>query len=160
MKVFLATDHAGLELKNKIKDFLVELGYDVNDLGAFNFDINDDYPDFISKAALEVSKSPLNKAIIFGGSGQGEAICANRFKNVRAVVYYGPSDSIQKDAMGNEIDIIESARMHNDANILSIGARFITIDDAKKAIKKFLETNFSEEERHIRRIQKINDCAQ
>lgn len=142
--IYLATDHAGFELKDKIKEFLNRVGYEVEDCGAYSPNPEDDYPDFISKAAEAVSKNPDSKAIILGGSGQGEAIVANKFPNVRAVVYYGKAEEVP-----------QLARLHNDANILSLGARFLTENEALAAVKLFLETNFSSEERHERRIEKI-----
>ena len=148
--IYLATDHAGFELKEKIKDFLNKEGYEVEDCGAYEFDKNDDYPDFIAKAAEAVSKdSQNNRAIILGGSGQGEAIVANKFKNVRAVVFYGQAE-----------DMPVLTRQHNDSNILSLGARFLTEDEAFEGVKLFLETQFSEDERHLRRIEKINKIEQ
>lgn len=144
MKVYLATDHAGFELKEKVKQALVQDGYEIKDFGAASFDAEDDYPDFISKAAEAVSKDPSSRAIILGGSGQGEAIVANKFPNVRAAVYYGKAEEMPK-----------LTRQHNDSNILSLGARFLTEEDAIAVIKLFLETPFSEEPRHIRRIEKI-----
>lgn len=144
MKVYLATDHAGFELKNKIKEFLVGKGYEVEDCGAYEFDKNDDYPDFIAKAAEAVSKEPNSKAIIFGGSGQGEAMVANKFKNVRATVYYGFSP-----------EIITLSREHNNANILSIGARFVDEKEGKEVVEKWLSLPFPQDDRHKRRIEKI-----
>ena len=144
MKVFLATDHAGFELKEKIKKHLSELGYEVEDCGAYEFDKDDDYPDFISKAAEKVSKDPKSRAIILGGSGQGEAMVANKFPNVRAAIYYGSVEQIPG-----------LTRQHNDSNILSLGARFLKEEEAIEAVKLFLQTPFSNEERHIRRIEKI-----
>lgn len=145
MKIYLATDHAGIELKNQVKQFLTERGYDLIDYGAAVFDPNDDYPDFIAKAAEAVSADPENsRALIFGGSGQGEAIVANKLKNVRAAVYYG----------GNE-SIVELSRQHNNANVLSIGARFVSFEEARKVIELWLGTEFTNEERHTRRIDKI-----
>lgn len=144
MKVYLATDHAGFELKEKIKESLIQDGYFVTDFGAETFDPEDDYPDFISKAAAAVSKDPDSRAIILGGSGQGEAIVANKYPNVRAAVYYGKIEEIPK-----------LTRQHNDSNILSLGARFLTEEEAVGAVKLFLETPFSKEARHIRRVEKI-----
>lgn len=141
--IYLASDHAGFELKEKVKEFLKAEGYEVEDCGAYKIDPADDYPDFISKAAEGVSKDPQSKAIIFGGSGQGEAIVANKFPNVRAAVFYGNAD------------MVALTREHNDANVLSLGARFLTADEAIEAAKLFLETPFTEEERHVRRIEKI-----
>lgn len=143
MIVYLATDHAGFELKEKVKEFLKKEGYEVEDLGAHEFDKADDYPDFISKAAEAVSKDLQSRAVILGGSGQGEAIVANKFSGIRAAVYYG------------NMDIIPLIREHNDANILSLGARFLTNEEALEAVKLFLETPFTKEERHVRRIEKI-----
>lgn len=145
MSVYLATDHAGFELKEKIKEFLTKEGYQVEDCGAYQFDKDDDYPDFISKAAAAVSKGPEeNRAIILGGSGQGEAIVANKYPNVRAAVYYGKAAQMPS-----------LTRQHNDSNILSLGARFLTEDEAIQAVKIFLKTSFSNEKRHIKRIEKI-----
>ncbi|EKD87107.1 MAG: hypothetical protein ACD_37C00036G0002 [uncultured bacterium] len=145
MKVYLATDHAGFKLKEKVKDFLIREGYGVEDCGAYEYNESDDYPDFISKAAEAVSKDPRNnKAIIFGGSGQGEAIVANKFSNVRAVVYYGEQEQMPG-----------LTREHNDSNILSLGARFLTDKGAINAVKLFLAAPFSNGKRHVRRIEKI-----
>ena len=142
--VYLATDHAGFELKEEIKEFLVKDGYEVKDFGAETFDPEDDYPDFISLAAEAVSKDSQSRAIILGGSGQGEAIIANKYPNVRAAVYYGRIEQILK-----------LTRQHNDSNILSLGARFLTAQEAIEAVKLFLETPFLQEPRHLRRIEKI-----
>lgn len=144
MVVYLATDHAGFELKEKIREFLLREGYEIKDCGAYSSDPEDDYPDFISKAAEAVSKNPKDMAIILGGSGQGEAIVANKFPNVRCAVYYG-----------GQVELPRITREHNDSNILSLGARFLSEDEACKAVKLFLDTSFSEEERHVRRIEKI-----
>ncbi|MBI2018428.1 RpiB/LacA/LacB family sugar-phosphate isomerase [Candidatus Daviesbacteria bacterium] len=147
--VYLGTDHAGFELKEKIKGFLKEQGYETEDFGAHSLDLEDDYPDFISKAAEAVSKNPESKAIILGGSGQGEAIVANKYPNVRAVVYYGRAQQIPA-----------LARQHNDANILSLGARFLTEEEALEAVGLFLQTPFTKEARHVRRIEKIEHIEQ
>ena len=146
MKIFLATDHAGFEMKEALAAFVKkDLGHEVVDLGAHTFDPLDDYPDFIALAAGEVSRDPKGAfGIVLGGSGEGEAMVANRFKNVRCTVYYGGS-----------LDIIRLSREHNDANILALGARLLSIDEAKSAVKLWLETKFSGDERHVRRIKKI-----
>ena len=147
MKIFLATDHAGFSLKESLLVFIKNLGHEVIDYGATVYDETDDYPDFIQKAAQGVSENPEEyRAVILGGSGQGEAIVANRFAHIRAVVFYG-----------GDIEVVKLGREHNNANILSLGARFITEDDAKEAVKMFLNTPFSEDERHIRRISKIDN---
>ena len=145
MRIFLGTDHAGYELKNQIKIYLRELGYEVNDEGAFELDQQDDYPDFVEIVAKQVASDPVNhRGIIFGASGQGEAIVANRLPKVRAIVCYH-----------HNLDIIKMSRLHNDANVLSIGAKYLDLAEAKEAIKVWLATEFSNEERHIRRLKKI-----
>ncbi|MEK7209153.1 MAG: RpiB/LacA/LacB family sugar-phosphate isomerase [Patescibacteria group bacterium] len=145
MKIFLGADHAGFELKEKIKVFLRESGYQVADEGAFELNPNDDYPDFIEIVAKMVASDPDSRGIIFGGSGQGEAACANRFKHVRATVWYGGTE-----------EILKLSRAHNNANILSMAARLVDEAAAKRAIKLWLETPFSGEDRHIRRIAKLD----
>jgi len=146
MKIYFASDHAGFEMKNTLVEFAKGLGFEVEDLGSKKLDPNDDYPLIIEKVALEVFKDPTNcKAIILGGSGQGEAMVANRFPNVRAVVYYG----------GN-IDIIKFSREHNDANVLSLGARFLKPEDSEEVIKLWLETPFGGDKRHMRRLEEID----
>lgn len=143
-KIYLASDHAGFDLKNHISEHLNKKGYDVEDLGPSNYDKNDDYPDFIKPLSEEVNADESCFGIVFGGSGTGEAIVANRKENIRAVSYYYP-----------DTRIITLSREHNNANILSIGARFISKDDATEAVDLFLRTPFSGEERHKRRIEKI-----
>jgi ribose 5-phosphate isomerase B len=161
MKVFLATDHVGFELKEKTKEFLKSEGYEVEDCGAFQYDKYDDYPDFISKAAEGVSKDPINnKGIIFGGSGQAECMTANKFKGVRCALFYAPAVPARAaDITGRQstdpFEMIRLTREHNDANMLSIGVRFLTDEDALKVVKMWLETPFPGDERHLRRIEKI-----
>ncbi len=139
--IFFASDHAGFNLKQVLVEYCKnELKLEVEDLGAHEQNPEDDYPEIIALAAKAVSENPENRAIILGGSGQGEAMVANRFPNVRAVVWYG----------GTKIP--ELSREHNDSNILSIGARFVTEDEARMAVKAWLETDFSGEERHVRRL--------
>ncbi len=143
--IHLATDHAGFEMKEFIKSALLELDYDITDHGAFEYDESDDYPDYISLAAREVSLSNgEERALIFGGSGQGEAIMANRFPHVRATTYYHFNP-----------EIVKLSREHNNSNILSIGARFLSHEEVLESILFWLEISFPEEQRHIRRIEKI-----
>lgn len=161
MKVYLATDHTGIELKNKVKDFLQKEGHDVEDCGAYEYDKYDDYPDWISKAAQKVSDNPQERGVIFGGSGQGEAMVANKFKNVRCALFYTPAlptqpVNIEGDKSTDPFEIIKLSRLHNQSNMLSIGFRFVTDDDVFKAIKLWLETPDPTEERHLRRIEKIS----
>jgi len=144
MKIILATDHAGFDLKNHVKEYLEKKKFNVEDFGAYEYDALDEYPDFILPAARVVGNSKSTFGIIFGGSGQGEAIAANRIKGVRAVVYYdGPKK------------IITLSRQHNDANILSLGARFISKKKAIEVIELWLKTPF-EGGRHLTRIKKLD----
>jgi ribose 5-phosphate isomerase B len=140
--IYLAGDHAGFELKEKIKIWLKEWSHEFVDCGAFSLDLDDDYPDFVSKAILKIKDD--DKGIILGGSGQGEAIVANRVSGIRAAVYYG-----------GDLEVVKLSREHNNANVLSLGARFLEEEEAKKAVKLWLETEFSGEERHKRRLNKI-----
>lgn len=155
MKIFFASDHAGFELKNALLARVRALGHDAEDLGAHAHELSDDYPDFVTPCALRVAEEPASRGIVIGGSGQGEAMAANRVKGARAAVYYGPAQREQMDANGAMLDVIVSARAHNDANILSLGARFIAADEALNAVQLFLETPFSGDERHVRRLAKF-----
>ena len=163
MKVFLATDHAGFELKNKLKEYLTSEGYNIEDCGAYEFDKNDDYPDLISKAAEKVSHDPDNSmGIVIGGSGQGEAIVANKFKGVRCALFYGPVTPSQAiDVSGSKssdsFEMLKLTREHNNSNMLSLGVRFLSEEDAFKAVKIFLDSPYSGGERHQRRINKISE---
>lgn len=149
MIIYLASDHAGYELKEKIKQWLGELGYDFEDLGPHEYDENDDYPSLIRPAALKVAENPKrHRAIVMGGSGQGEAIVCNRIKGVRATVYA---------ARALDLELVKLMREHNNSNVLSLGARFVPEGDAKEVIKTWLETPFPGEERHMRRIAQIDE---
>lgn len=154
-KVFLAADHAGFDVKAKLAQYLTELNYVVSDLGAHTYDLDDDYPDFVTPCAKAVAADTSTFGIILGGSGQGEAMCANRIPGVRAAVFYGESPHPQTDALGNVLDLIASAREHNNANILSVGARFLSEDEVKRAVRLFLTTPFEEASRHVRRLAKF-----
>ena len=158
MKIVFAADHGGFELKQQLKTFVEALGHEVIDVGAHTLDMADDYPPFVMDAAREVAKDPEHtRGIVIGGSGQGEAFAANRIKGVRAVVYYGEPARKQVDADGNEIDMITSTRNHNDSNVLSLGGRFITLEEAKDAVSRWLDTPFSGAERHARRHAMIDE---
>jgi len=154
-KIYIASDHAGYALKEELKVFLSEQSYTVEDIGAPVFDPADDYPDFVIPCAQKVASDTTSFGIVIGASGQGEAMAAGKVAGARVAVYYGDTSSQQVDIKGNTLSMISSARTHNDANILSLGARFITFEQAKKAVMEFLTTAFSEEERHKRRISKI-----
>lgn len=160
MKIYLGTDHAGFELKEKVKAFLHAKKYDVADCGAFEFDKNDDYPDFIGKAAEKVSQNAGSMGIVFGGSGQGEAIVANKYKNVRCALFYTPAippqaTDISGKTSDDPFEMLKLTREHNDSNMLSLGVRFLTEEQAFKAVEIFLTASFSGDERHVRRIEKI-----
>lgn len=156
MKIYIGTDHAGFELKEKLKVFISDLGYDVEDMGPFVYDADDDYPDLIRPVAEAVASDTGSMGVILGGSGQGEAMCANRVNGARAAVFYGGA-STQTDVTGNTLDMIASMREHNNANIISLGARFMSEDEVKDAVKRFLELPFSGNERHLRRINKLDN---
>lgn len=146
MRIFLGADHAGFSQKEEVKIWLHTLGFLVSDEGAFTVGPEDDYPDFIQVVAKQVAANPdEDRGIIFGGSGQGEAMAANRFRGVRAVVYYGGTEKI-----------VILSREHNNANVLSIGSRFVPTERVKEMIKLWLETEFTNEARHVRRIEKID----
>jgi len=144
MKIYIGADHAGFEMKEMLKKYLVGLKYEVEDKGAFKYQPEDDYPDFILSVARAVAADPESRGIVIGGSGEGEAMCANRVKGARAAVFYG----------GN-FEIIELSRKHNNANILSLGARFIDDEIAKKAVELWLKTPF-EGGRHDARLKKLD----
>ena len=162
MKIYFAADHAGFELKNALLSYVRdELKHEVEDCGAFTLDETDDYPVFISSAARRLSSDALSgtesRAVVIGASGQGEAIVANRFRGVRCVLYYGEATRQQTDMSGRKLDMLASARMHNNANAISFGARFLSIDEAKAALSRWLLAGFSGEERYARRIKMIDD---
>jgi|SRR3989338_3323129 len=162
MKVYFAADHAGFELKNELIHFVRDtLGHEVEDCGAFENNPADDYPDIISVAARKLSSDAAEGiesfAVVVGASGQGEAMCANRFKGVRCALYYGKAAKSQVDIKGVELDMISSSREHNNANALSLGARFISQREAEEIIRRWLSVPFSGDERHVRRIQKIDE---
>jgi len=147
LQLILASDHAGFALKEVVKKFLESKKYQVLDVGAHELVPEDDYPVYMTAAAMKVAQDieGNTRAIIFGMSGQGEAMVANRFPGVRTAVWYGGND-----------DIIRLSREHNNANVLSIGAKFVSEEEAKKAIELWLETPFSNEEKHARRIEQID----
>lgn len=160
-KVYIAADHTGFILKSVLVEYLRDaLMYEVEDLGASSLDGDDDYPDYVTPCAKKVVENPGTLGIVIGGSGQGEAIAANRVPGVRCALYYGQAHAMGAiDAAGapslDGYDIIRLAREHNDANVLSLAARFVTEDDAKEAVRIFIESPFTGEERHVRRIKKL-----
>lgn len=156
MNVYLASDHAGFELKARLKPFIESLGRTAVDLGPHTFDAEDDYPDFIIPLAQKVAQESGSMGIIIGASGQGEAMAANRIRGARAAVYYANGHQEQTDASGEILDLLTSTRSHNDANILSLGARFLLVEEAEEAVRRWLAAPFSGEERHRRRIAKLD----
>jgi len=144
MKIYLAADHAGFGLKNEIEQLLIDLGYNPQDCGAFELNKDDDYPDFIADAARKVANDPQSLGIVLGKSGAGECIAANKIKGVRAFLAVNEHN-------------VRLAREHNDANIMSLGAEIVNSEDVEKLVKLFLETPFSNAERHVRRIAKISE---
>lgn len=160
MTIYVGADHAGFSLKEVLRVFLEKSGHEVIDCGAYTFDAVDDYPDFIKKVAEHVSKNARSRGIVLGGSGQGEAMVANRYAGVRCAVFYGPvAPKILIDAEGHASSdpyaMVKLERLHNDANVISIGARFVAPLEAQRAVELFLSTPFSAGERHVRRIAKF-----
>lgn len=142
---YIASDHAGFELKALIKKELEKRNVRVTDVGPFTYEKNDDYPDFIIPLAQAVAKNPAkNRGIILGWSGQGEAIAANKVRGIRAALYYGGSP-----------EIVTLSKTHNNTNVLSLGAGFLSQKEALSAILLWLKTPFSNIVRHKRRIKKI-----
>lgn len=143
MRVHIATDHAAFDLKQYLVKELTALGYEVVDHGAPTYDAQDDYPVFVLPAAEAVVADPGSLGIVLGGSGNGEQIAANKVKGVRAGLAY------------NTV-MARLTREHNNANVLSLGGRMQSLSDALKMAKVFLETPFSEDPRHIRRIEMLD----
>jgi ribose 5-phosphate isomerase B len=160
MKIAITTDHAGFEKLKELAGYIAELGHECVDFGPAAYDVNDDYPDFIFPAARAVANGECERGIIMGGSGQGEAIAANRFAGVRCALFYGPVlPKLAVNAEGEHSEdpyaIVRLSREHNDANVLSLAARFLDMDEMKTTVKLWLETAQSEAARHARRIQKL-----
>jgi ribose 5-phosphate isomerase B len=139
MRVYLGSDHAGFELKARLVEHLTGLGHDATDCGAHTFDPEDDYPPPCITAAARAVADPGSLAVVIGGSGNGEQIAANKIQGVRS-------------ALAWKVEIAQLARQHNDSNVLSIGAREHTLDEATSFAEAFLTTPFSGNERHARRI--------
>lgn len=146
MKIYFAGDHAGFEMKKSLMEFVLSIGHEAADLGPFSYDPNDDYPDYVIPLAKKIAGKPSAevRGIVVAGSGQGEIIAMNRIRGARAVFICGCN-----------LEMLKASSDHNDSNILAIGARFCTLDEAKEGITVWLQTPFSNEERHIRRLQKI-----
>ena len=154
-RLYFASDHAGFALKRVLMEYASTLGVAVEDIGPFELNPEDDYPDFVTLLAEKVAAEAGTRGVVIGASGQGEAMCANRVKGVRAGVFYGEPSRSQTDANGQSLGMVESMRAHNDANVLSLGARFVSEEEAREALRIFLETPFSGSARHLRRIGKF-----
>ena len=146
MIIYIGADHAGFPLKESLKPFLTDIGYEVEDMGAFELDQDDDYPNFIAPVARSVVNNRGSLGIVLGGSGQGEAMQANRFDGIRAAVYYG-----------GDTEVVRLSREHNNSNVLSLGARFLDEEEAMEVVKLWLGTPFSGDERHTRRLKKVDE---
>ena len=145
MKIALATDHAGLEQIKALEEFLTAEGHECVNYGPKELNPDDDYPDFIRPAAEAVASADCEVGIIMGGSGQGEAMCANRVLGVRCTLFYGASKPIMAiDVAGHTSDdpyeILKLSRQHNFANMLSLAARFVSLEDMKQAVTVWLST--------------------
>ena len=144
MRIHIGADHAGLELKSALIEHFSAKGHEVKDHGPYTYDALDDYPDFCIPAAEAVVKDPGSLGIVIGGSGNGEQIAANKVKGVRA-------------ALAWSVETAKLAKQHNNANVISIGGRMHSIEDCKTILDAFIDEPFSNDERHIRRINKISD---
>jgi ribose 5-phosphate isomerase B len=144
MRVFVGTDHAGLEFKAHLLGALTEAGHEPVDCGAFEYDAEDDYPPFCFAVGERTVAEPGSLGVVIGGSGNGEQIAANKVPGVRAALVWNS-------------DTAELARQHNDANVVSIGARQHSVEEATELVLLFLRTDFSHEERHVRRIGLVTD---
>jgi ribose 5-phosphate isomerase B len=142
MKIHVGTDHAGFEFKNDVVEYLQSQGHDVVDHGAFEYDAEDDYPAFCIAAAQAVAADASSLGIVIGGSGNGEQIAANKVAGIRA-------------ALAWSVEIAKLAREHNNANVLGLGARMHDKQTAFAIVDAFIQTPFSNVERHIRRIGQI-----
>ena len=143
MKIHLGCDHAGFEVKEKLVSYLKEKNHEVIDHGAHIYDAQDDYPLFCFLAAQNTAKDKTSLGIVLGGSGNGEQIAANKINGVRA-------------ALAWSAETAKLAREHNNANVIGIGARQHSFEEITEIVDAFINTNFSNDERHIRRINKLS----
>jgi ribose 5-phosphate isomerase B len=161
MKIALATDHAGFDKLKEFRSYLESLGHECVDYGPKELDPADDYPDFIFPAAKAVAAGGCEVGFIMGGSGEGEIMAANRIKGVRCGLFYGPAKAVEAvDIKGGEasddFEILRLNRRHNKGNMLSFGARFVDMENMKKAAKIWLDTEY-EGGRHDQRIAKLDE---
>lgn len=145
MKIFLGADHRGFALKEVLKQTLVQDNYDVDDVGAFAQDLNDDYPDFAHAVAQKVAENPEeNRGILICGSGMGMDVVANKVKGIRATIAHSKESAAH-------------ARTNDDVNVITLAGDILHFGEAAEIVKVFLETPFSGEERHVRRLRKIKE---
>ncbi|WP_217132009.1 ribose-5-phosphate isomerase [Leucobacter chinensis] len=148
MRIHIATDHAGLEFSQTLQQHLTEQGLEVHDHGPVEYDALDDYPSFCINAALAVARDEAAGVealgVVFGGSGNGEQMAANKVQGIRAALVWNESTA-------------ELAREHNNANVISIGARQHTVEEAMRFIDLFIATPFPGDERHVRRINQLGE---
>jgi ribose 5-phosphate isomerase B len=142
MRIHIGSDHAGLELKSALIEHLVNNGHDITDHGPYEYEALDDYPVFCIPTAEAVAKDPTSLGIVLGGSGNGEQISANKVKGIRAALAWSP-------------EIAKLSREHNNANVVAVGGRVHTLDVSKAIVDAFINTPFSNDERHIRRINQM-----
>lgn len=143
MRIHIGGDHAAYELQRELVRWLQAQGHEVRDHGPLTYDAQDDYPVFVLRAAAGVAQDPGSLGIVLGGSGNGEQMAANKVAGIRAALCYNT-------------ELAGLARQHNDAQVLSIGGRMNTVDEAKEMVRTFLGTPFSDEERHRRRIDMVS----
>ena len=143
MRVHIGGDHAAFELHQELLTFLADEGHEVTDHGPFEYDALDDYPVFVIRAAQAVAADPGSRGIVLGGSGNGEQMAANKVAGIRAALCYNA-------------ELARLAREHNDAQVLSMGGRMQSVDEAKEMVRVFLGTDFSGEESHQRRIDMVS----
>jgi hypothetical protein len=144
MRIYLAADHAGFDVKNVIKQHLIDGGHDVVDCGAFVYDAEDDYPAFCIDAALKVAQEPGSLGIVLGGSGNGEQIAANKVKGIRC-------------ALAWSVETARLAREHNNANMIGLGGRMHSEQEALAIVDAFIDQEWVEVERHARRINTLTE---
>jgi ribose 5-phosphate isomerase B len=144
MRIHIGSDHAGLELKIALIEHLVSNGHDVTDHGPYEYDALDDYPVFCIPTAEAVAKDSTSLGIVLGGSGNGEQMSANKVKGIRAALAWSP-------------EIAKLCREHNNANVVAVGGRVHTLDVSKAIIDAFVNTPFSNDERHVRRINQMSN---
>ena len=144
MRVHIGGDHAAFELHQELLTFLREEGHDVTDHGPFDYDAVDDYPVFVLRAAQAVAADEGSRGLVLGGSGNGEQMAANKVPGIRAALVWNRETA-------------ELARQHNGANVVSVGGRQHSVEEATELVLEFLRTPFSGDERHVRRIGLVSD---